>query len=145
VTPSELWDGRPIEYEWELAKAATILKPKHESMPWRAYQTCYLSSDLTSTQSQFMSDFQSHPDNQHLIPILQHFKIYRADLLNKSLADNLNTTPDNWRFEAGYFQRYYQYAERDLLHCVAGREPIKNPDYDWPNHQSIIQKRKEAG
>jgi putative transposase len=144
VTPQELWEGRPIEYEWELAKAATILKPKHESMPWRAYQTCYLMSDLNSTQSQFMRDFESHPDNQHLIPILQHFKIYRADLLNTALADNPNTTADNWRFEAGYFQRYYQYAERDLLHCVAGHEPVKNPDYDWANHQSIVQRRKEA-
>jgi transposase InsO family protein len=142
VTPQELWEGRPIEYGWELAKAATMLKPKHESMPWRAYQHCYLLSDLSPTQSQFMSDFESKSENQHLIPILQHFKIYRADLLNCALVDNPNTTPDNWRFEAGYFQRYYQYAERDLLHCVAGREPIKNPDYDWDNHQSIVQRRK---
>ena len=91
-----------------------------------------------------MSDFERHPDNQQLIPILQDSKIYRADLLNLALADNPNTTADNWRFEAGYFQRYYQYAERDLLHCVAGQEPIKNPDYDWANHQSIVQRRKAA-
>jgi putative transposase len=144
VTPQELWEDRPIEYEWELTKAASMLKPKHESMPWRAYQHCYLNSDLNSKQRQFMEDFESHPENQQIIPILQQHKIYRADLLNCALADNPNTTPENWRFEAGYFQRYYQYAERDLLHHVAGKEPIKNPNYDWANHQSIVQKRKEA-
>lgn len=144
VTPSELWDGRPVEYIWELEKAATILKPKHESMPWRAYQSCYSMSDLTPEQRCFMSDFESHPDNQNIIPILQHFKIYRADILNKALIDNPLVTPDNWRFEAGYFQRYYQYPERDLLHIVPGKEPIKNPNYDWANHQSIVQARKQA-
>ena len=144
VTPKELWDGRPLEYGWELAKAASMLKPKHESMPWRAYQYCLSLDLLSTTQRQFKNDFESHPDNQHLIPILHQTPIYRADILNCALVDNHNTTHDSWRFEAGYFQRYYQYPERDLLHCVAGREPIKNPDYDWANHQSIVQRRKEA-
>lgn len=142
VTPKELWEGRPLEYGWELAKAAIMLKPKHESMPWRAYQYCLSLDLLSTTQRQFKNDFESHPDNQHLIPILHQTPIYRADILNCALADKPNTTQDSWRFEAGYFQRYYQYPERDLLHCVAGREPIKNPNYDWANHQSIVQKRK---
>lgn len=142
VTPAELGNNRSIEYAWELVKAATILKPKHESMPWRAYQHCLLLDSLSSTQQQFISVFERHPDNQQIIPILKQSKIYRADILNKSLIDNPHTTPDNWRFEAGYFQRYYQYAERDLLHHVAGCEPIKNPNYDWDNHQAIVQKRK---
>ncbi len=141
VTPKELWE-RPLEYGWELAKAASMLKPKHESMPWRAYQYCLSLDLLSTTQRQFKNDFESHPDNQHLIPILHQTPIYRADILNSALVDNHNTTHDSWRFEAGYFQRYYQYSERDLLHCVAGREPIKNPNYDWANHQSIVQKRK---
>lgn len=142
VTPKELWEGRPLEYGWELAKAASMLKPKHESMPWRAYQYCLSLDLLSTTQRQFKNDFESHPDNQHLIPILHQTPTYRADILNSALVDNHNTTHDSWRFEAGYFQRYYQYPERDLLHHVAGREPIKNPNYDWANHQSIVQKRK---
>lgn len=145
ITPPELWEGRSIEYEWELANAAAILKPKHESMPWRAYQYCCQLDCLSPTQQQFKCDFESHADNQHLIPILRDCQIYRADLLNTALADNPDTNPDNWRFEAGYFQRYYQYDERDLLHYVAGQEPVKNPDYDWVNHQAIVQRRREAG
>lgn len=141
ITPQELSVDRAIEYEWELAK--NILKPKHESMPWRAYQACYLSSHLTPSQQAFMSDFKAAPENRHIIPILEAHPIYREDILNTALIDNPHTTPDSWRFEAGYFQRFYQYAERDLLHCVAGQEPIKNPDYDWANHQAIVQRRKQ--
>jgi len=144
VTPAELAESRPVEYSWELAKAATMLKPKHESTPWRAYQFCLSLDSPTLAQRQFMRDFESHPVNQSIVPILQQHKIYRGDLLNIALADNPNATPDNWRFEAGYFQRFYQFPERDLLHFVSGQEPIKNPDYDWANHQAIIQRRKEA-
>jgi putative transposase len=132
ITPQELADTRAIEYAWELSQSAFLIREKHESMPWRAYQYC-LSIELPSpVQCQFMTEFESVESNQSLIPILQQCQMYRSDLLNKSMD--------------AYFDRYYRPdGDRDLFHHVAGQPPVKNlVSYDWNNHQANVQRRKEA-
>ncbi len=137
VVPIELRDSRPDEYLRLLFKRVSVLKPQHESMPWRAYeQVLTIGRDfLTDAQLRFKADFEAQAENEQVMSRLMSNQyrghIYQLDL-NWALADRLDLDPLNWRFDAGYYQRYYfsnDASELDSLHNVSGQSPARNPAF----------------
>jgi hypothetical protein len=129
VVPVELRSGRSDAYDWQLSKRAAAIKPQHESMPWRAYEQALAAQALTPAQLQLQADFEGQPENQSIANLLrsEHYlgNIYQLDL-NWALADVVNLDRLNWRFDSGYYQRYYG-EQRDSMHCISGASPIQNP------------------
>jgi putative transposase len=137
VVPIELREHRSDdEYLRMLFKRLPVLKPQHESTPWRAYeQVLAIGYDylLTDSQLRFKVDFEAQPQNQQIMSrlISDQYRghIYQLDL-NLALADRLDLDPLNWRFDAGYYQRYYfsgDVSELDSLHNISGQTPVRNP------------------